>query len=377
MASAAPVVVTPAVPPPLHDPAPPAAAPPAPPAASPSPSPGTSSRRPPSRPPSLALSRPPSTYRTRSSSSASHLSHARSASASSDSKPPDTARRHSGRAPPPSPHPAPLIIRDYAYPATDPRFQGRQLPEDAEAERERERRFRASDQERADEAQGLAGRVGAQGAGSGFHWGFVTSHSSDFPPSSDLSDNSSASSSPPDAYAFEDADGDAAAANWPPDGDGDGDGVYDLDLDLGEFVPGVYAALYAFEPELDTEMRLEAGDMVTVFERQCAGWVQAGRIIDASLTGEVGLVPENYLELVEAHLGGVEPSDTAWTGETERDEGAAERQGVDDAAAPGEREEKKAPAGDDEPAANKEVYGDSVAAQRAGATTPPRGDDEG
>merc|ERR1719487_894778 len=39
--------------------------------------------------------------------------------------------------------------------------------------------------------------------------------------------------------------------------------------------------------------------MVSVFERQCAGWVQAGRIVDSRLTGEVGLVPENYLELVE------------------------------------------------------------------------------
>lgn len=111
------------------------------------------------------------------------------------------------------------------------------------------------------------------------HWGFVTSHSSDFPPSSDLSDDtSSETSSPPNAYAFDDpelassssgafnGDADGDAAGWPSDG-------IDGELELGEFVPGVYAALYAFEPELETEMRLEAGEMVSVFERQCAGWV--------------------------------------------------------------------------------------------------------
>ncbi|GAA5893955.1 hypothetical protein JCM8208_001290 [Rhodotorula glutinis] len=205
-----------------------------------------------------------------------------------------------------------LVIRDYAFARDDPRFEGRQLPEEVEAERERERRFRAErDEGERLGAAGLGGAAGGAAGGSGFHWGFVTSHSSDFPQSSDLSDTSSSSGSPPGGYAFDDSelassssgaalglvDGDAAL-----DGEGEGgwpsDGI-DGELELGEFVPGVYAALYEFEPELDTEMRLEAGEMVSVFERQCAGWVQAGRIVDSRLTGEVGLVPENYLELVE------------------------------------------------------------------------------
>jgi len=205
-----------------------------------------------------------------------------------------------------------LVIRDYAFARDDPRFEGRQLPEEVEAERERERRFRAEREEGERLGQaGLGGGAGGGASGSGcaslpssslfcspkepvltprsaraVHWGFVTSHSSDFPQSSDLSDTSSSSGSPPGGYAFDDSelassssgaalvgdgdaglDGEAGEGGWPSDG-------IDGELELGEFVPGVYAALYEFEPELETEMRLEAGEMVSVFERQCAGWVR-------------------------------------------------------------------------------------------------------
>lgn len=39
------------------------------------------------------------------------------------------------------------------------------------------------------------------------------------------------------------------------------------------FVAGVYQAVYDFEPELETEMRMTTGDVVSVWERQCDGWV--------------------------------------------------------------------------------------------------------
>ena len=42
---------------------------------------------------------------------------------------------------------------------------------------------------------------------------------------------------------------------------------------MGDFVPGVYAAVYDFEPELETEMKIRSGEIVTVLSRQCAGWV--------------------------------------------------------------------------------------------------------
>ncbi|GJN89915.1 hypothetical protein Rhopal_002904-T1 [Rhodotorula paludigena] len=218
-------------------------------------------------------------------------------------------------APAAAPHEAPLVIRDYAFPPDDPRFEGRPLPEEEEEERERERRFRAGG--------GLGGgkRSSWDSEDGLVHWGFVTTHASDFPPASDLSDSSSSS---PDAYAFHDPEADGGLAY----GDEDGEGP-----ELGEFVPGVYAAMYPFEPELDTEMRLEAGELVSVFERQCAGWVQAGRIVSSQLTGEVGLVPENYLELVEAHPHVVEgewPEEghpAAQPAEGDADTGAASNKG--------------------------------------------------
>lgn len=73
----------------------------------------------------------------------------------------------------------------------------------------------------------------------------------------------------------------------------------DLETALGAFVPGIYSAMYDFTPELETEMAITTGEIVTVFSRQCAGWVQAARVKDGNVTGEVGLVPENYLSLVE------------------------------------------------------------------------------
>ncbi|BGP23687.1 hypothetical protein JCM10295v2_002588 [Rhodotorula toruloides] len=286
--------------------------------------------RPSSRPPSL--SRLPSSYRPRSSSAVSRLSasvragpgdpkrlsvstnpslhspHLTGAPASpripEDTDPDSAAAASSSRrrsqidtsgwthpssssaAPTLAAHLTPLIIRDYAYPRTDPRFEGKQLPEDVEAER-RFREEEALGRKRSswddeDEDGPVGGAVGP-----GFHWGFVTSHTSDFPAASDLSDNDSDT---PDGYSFHDPEVD-------PSGHSNGDD------ELGDFVPGVYSAVYVFEPELDTEMRLEAGELVSVFERQCAGWVQAGRIVNNELTGEIGLVPENYLALVEAHEG--------------------------------------------------------------------------
>jgi hypothetical protein len=105
------------------------------------------------------------------------------------------------------------------------------------------------------------------------------------------------------------------------------------------FVAGVYQAVYDFEPELETEMRMTTGDVVSVWERQCDGWVsrplsfhlsrpaadlkccmqvQAARMVEAELTGEVGLVPENYLTLLEAASPGPldhDDNDSDWNGE--------------------------------------------------------------
>ncbi|GAA5926141.1 hypothetical protein JCM1841_001574 [Sporobolomyces salmonicolor] len=284
--------------------------------------------RPPSRPPSrpTSLSRPPSSYRLRSSSSVSRLSTAsgrapseRRLSTSTTSGLPSpripedsssscdpwavrlptsplvpSSRRCSTLSaskavvvPATAPWEVPVIVRDFAFPRDDPRFEGRPHPSELEGGSGGFRSFRGYDGDDNDEGKrgerdSLASSSGS-GAGfgegrSGFSWGFVTSHTSDFP-ASDFDEEG------PDAYGFHDADDHE---------------LEDDDAGLGEFVPGLYSAVYDFEPELETEMRIEAGEMVSVFERQCAGWVQAGRIVDNAFSGEVGLVPENYLALVEA-----------------------------------------------------------------------------
>ncbi|KAI0027223.1 hypothetical protein K488DRAFT_91117 [Vararia minispora EC-137] len=64
----------------------------------------------------------------------------------------------------------------------------------------------------------------------------------------------------------------------------------------GELVPGLYRAVYAFEPEGTAEMALEEDQVVRVVGRGGGvGWAVAVRE-----DGEHALVPEGYLELVKA-----------------------------------------------------------------------------
>ena len=51
------------------------------------------------------------------------------------------------------------------------------------------------------------------------------------------------------------------------------------------FVAGVYQAVYDFEPELETEMRMTTGDVVSVWERQCDGWVSGNLHMSAFAPG--------------------------------------------------------------------------------------------
>lgn len=70
------------------------------------------------------------------------------------------------------------------------------------------------------------------------------------------------------------------------EGEGEGEG--------GELIPGLYRAIYAFEPEGTAEMALEEEQMVRVIGRGGGvGWAIALRE-----DGEHALVPEGYLELV-------------------------------------------------------------------------------
>ena len=75
------------------------------------------------------------------------------------------------------------------------------------------------------------------------------------------------------------------------------DGEYgDEDAQDEALVPGVYRALYAFEPEGTAEMALEEEQIVHVVGRGGGvGWAVVERE-----EGGHALVPESYLELVEA-----------------------------------------------------------------------------
>jgi len=71
---------------------------------------------------------------------------------------------------------------------------------------------------------------------------------------------------------------------------------YDDSEDVGPLVPGIYRALYAFEPEGAAEMALEEGQVIRIVARGGGvGWAVVERE-----NGEHALVPEGYLELVQA-----------------------------------------------------------------------------
>ncbi|KAK4055799.1 hypothetical protein OIV83_000346 [Microbotryomycetes sp. JL201] len=151
-----------------------------------------------------------------------------------------------------------LIVRDFAFPRDDPRFSGKPHPDEMNRTNEPDSAYAADEDDE-------------PASSSGFSWGFVTSHQADIIKEGDYEQRDDEQSS--EELTFD---------------------------DLGEFVPGVYEALYDFAPELETEMPIQAGEIVTVISRQCAGWVQAGRVQDGQVTGEIGLVPENYLQLIDA-----------------------------------------------------------------------------
>lgn len=68
---------------------------------------------------------------------------------------------------------------------------------------------------------------------------------------------------------------------------------------LAPFPPGIYRALYAFEPEGPAEMALEEDQLVTALGRGGGdGWVI---VLNGDNQGGQALVPEGYLELVTAH----------------------------------------------------------------------------
>lgn len=174
-------------------------------------------------------------------------------------------------------------MRDFAFDEGDPRFRGLPGIGGEWGSVGGGSRTRSPREE-------LLGNEGFASSGSSaYSWGFVTSHETDFPAEED----DSRLYSEEDSASLEDDDGTGVPTH---------------------FVRGIYQALFDFEPELETEMVMKAGDIVTVFARKCAGWVQAGRIFDGEITGEGGLVPENYLQLLER-----DEDDDDWEGDSDEE----------------------------------------------------------
>ncbi|KAK4702762.1 hypothetical protein P7C70_g3457, partial [Phenoliferia sp. Uapishka_3] len=239
---------------------------------------------PPARPspclPSQPLSRPPSFARSRAASRASNRGSTSSAHPSprlpSEAQIASLAAADIWGAPPAMLSTSVLreraeemlvIVRDYAFERSDPRFNGEPQPDEMRNSRGSENRASRY----SSDSPALGNDAFATSGSSAFSWGFVTSHQTDFPGTEE-----------DDSLVY--SEDDAAA---------------------GDFIPGIYSAVYDFERELDSEMTIKNGDFVTVYNRECAGWVQAARMDGAEMTGEVGLVPENYLTLVER----IDPND--------------------------------------------------------------------
>ncbi|KAJ3800644.1 hypothetical protein GGU11DRAFT_848593 [Lentinula aff. detonsa] len=103
-------------------------------------------------------------------------------------------------------------------------------------------------------------------------------------------------------------------------GSGDGYGIEDDSLDSigeGELIPGQYRALYSFEPEGPSEMKLTEGEIVNVVGRGGGGgWAvvvdnhtenpsqkveagDSGGTNNSTANNKYALVPESYLELIQ------------------------------------------------------------------------------
>ncbi|RPD55116.1 hypothetical protein L227DRAFT_588630 [Lentinus tigrinus ALCF2SS1-6] len=242
-----------------------------------------------SRRTSAALSRHSSTARSRRQSRASFLqasSHEPEASSSSTTTVSPQSKRRS------------LLfrIRDFAFPASDDRHIGKG-PDVPRANRPRRRwsTFSAASVSSAGSAQAeeTEEEGGAGGWGS-YRWNTLSTHFSWGPgqgqqgaggPSQTDLERNFAASSPTDE-------------NGDPLDDEDYDEYEDAQQDGDDetLVPGLYRALYAFEPEGTAEMALEEEQVVHVVGRGGGvGWA----VVEKEGGGHA-LVPESYLELVEA-----------------------------------------------------------------------------
>jgi hypothetical protein len=138
---------------------------------------------------------------------------------------------------------------------------------------------------------GRLGWFGARGS-----VGSANASASDGPSQGDFARNFTDDSSPDyDEYDSLDDDDDDEDGGGGGAGVGDGNGADGEENVERPLVPGLYRALYAFEPEGTAEMALEEDQIVRVIGRGGGvGWAIVARDGDE----DHALVPEGYLELV-------------------------------------------------------------------------------
>ena len=193
----------------------------------------------------------------------------------------------------------PVKIRDFAFPTTDARFSGRG-PDAPRANRHNETGSEASSDDDSDSDgrrnsgwggfswSGFANRLSWSSFSSGKH---QSSDGAQLPSKTDFDRNFDASSPAEEkrAFSYDGADEDE-------DEDANYDGTEGDEEDGAPLIPGRYRALYAFEPEGTAEMALEEDQVVSVIGRGGGvGWA----VIEKE-NGSHALVPESYLEFVEA-----------------------------------------------------------------------------
>ncbi|KAI0075409.1 hypothetical protein K474DRAFT_1402038 [Panus rudis PR-1116 ss-1] len=260
-------------------------------------------------PPSPAASRRASTALSRHSSSAKSRRQSRVASLSLQSEneklapssssntvkpdsPPGTARRSSWL----------VKIRDFAFPSSDDRHVGRG-PDVPRQNRPRHRWSTLSVASSSSRHSGLdedAEEDQRHSSWSPFRWNTLSSHFSWAGVSRSQEEDDGGGPSRVDFERNFDAsspvdESDERAENAE---DGDQDEEYNNGYPDTEepLIPGLYRALYAFEPEGTAEMALEEEQVVRIIGRGGGvGWA----IVEKD-DGSHALVPESYLELIQA-----------------------------------------------------------------------------
>lgn len=198
-----------------------------------------------------------------------------------------------------------IKIRDYAFTPSDPRFsgEGSNVPR-ANRPKVLARRLRGSssstssltstssteeedDQwEDDNDNNGWGGfKWGFQKLQSGWGLGSGSSSSEDFPSRTDFARNFGDGSGDDESEVYEEPD------EFPENQDEDEEMEGEPMLS-----PGLYRALYSFEPEGTAEMKLDEDQIVRVVGRGGGvGWA----VVVKEDTGSHALVPESYLEVVK------------------------------------------------------------------------------